>query len=138
MNSETSDFINKLMDVFRNRKRPPIISSHKDFPSDDYQCNSIQNQFGSLEMSEMKEYDAKMMILDSVTICDEAILYFLPKLSEVVLLGGAHPDFFLCQLNRLDKLKLSEKEMNLIEELIQRVNKIIKDFEIEENNENQW
>lgn len=135
MNTEESMFLAKLNTVFKKRNRPSIISSHKDYSSDDFECNSIQDQFGKLELNEMTKDDAVMMIIDSSLICEEAILFFLPKLAEIVLIETEQAFMFQLQLKTINKSNLTREENEIILELENRVGNIIKETEINELNE---
>ena len=73
----------------------------------------------------MTDYDAKMMLIDSALINEDAILYFLPKLAEVVLKENIHQDFLKGQINHINKTKLSESEINILNELLQKIETII-------------
>jgi hypothetical protein len=129
MQENSPNVIKDLYKAFRHRKRPKVISSHKNFKSDDHECNSIQMQFGDLELANMTDYDAIMMMIDSALISEDAILYFLPKLAHVALNGGRHSEMLLGQIRQLNKSNLNKNESDLVGVLEQNLMAIIKDDE---------
>jgi hypothetical protein len=123
MNNNT--LLSNIQEVFKNRTRPKSITTHTNYSEKDYECNSIQKQFGNLELDKMTNYDAKMMLIDSTLINDEAILYYLPKLADVVINKNGDPNFLKGQLIRINKSNLSEIEINTLNKLLLKIDTII-------------
>jgi hypothetical protein len=110
--------IEQIYYKFDNFRKPAIIYSLAPFVEkpDGYRL-SLQAEFEEYDKHELPAEKCSSMLFENVLISDEAILYFLPRLFEYVLLDDGNELFLYSRLEKLNVYNIPEPLMALISKL---------------------
>jgi hypothetical protein len=121
--------IKSALMIFNVFKKPiNILNESANLKNVVYQ--EIVHDYSNLKPDKMNYHDSEMMILDSDLLNDSAIFYFLPRLAIAVFNEGGCEDLLMSRLKSCNKSKLTEHQINIIQEIEICLEELIKVYEI--------
>jgi len=109
----------EVQKVFSDIFHPEVIYSLEPYVTkpDSYRLK-LQEEFGAILQGDLDKRNASQILLESVLISDQAIKYFLPKLTELFFYNELDPYFFYARLENISVNNLTKEQTLIINQLI--------------------
>jgi hypothetical protein len=124
------EIIEEVESTFDMKNKPDNFF-HENVEDPDYHIyKEILQDYGSLELKDIDYEKCSMILCDIEFLSDDQVLYFLPKLVDVIFKEDGMADLLAYRLEGIDLKRLSVKQQQVINNLIESLFEFEKSFDI--------